>query len=334
MEMALNQREDIQSVINYLECNGYNRTLSVFREEINMTNQPQQINIQNDESLGVLPAPDLEKRKLIQQQLVLLLHAHKCQQREKLEPQNRGLCKLPYCDVMKNVLEHTIRCTAGRGCKYNHCVSSRHIITHWKNCVKEDCPVCIPVKKYTNLFVFAEQGLGDNEHVAEQGGNSMSNHSAYPIQTNLEQVSQPLYQPPLLVALPSQETILSTLLDNLDLDGQQQFSSNDEMSPPEPPIHAKDWHASITPDVRNHLVEKLVKAIFPSPDPAAIHDQRIRDLVTYARKVEKDMFEQATDKENYYYMMAEKIYKIQKELQEKKNRRLIEQQLFTNYKSI
>jgi E1A/CREB-binding protein len=54
---------------------------------------------------------------------------------------------------------------------------------------------------------------------------------------------------------------------------------------------------------------------------ATIHDPRMNDLKTYARKVEKDMFELAPDKEAYYHMLAEKIYKIQKELQEKKNRR-------------
>ncbi|KJH52892.1 TAZ zinc finger [Dictyocaulus viviparus] len=70
---------------------------------------------------------DPEKRKLIQQQLVLLLHAHKCQQRER-NPAEAANGRTPY----------------------SHCASSRQIIAHWKNCSRDDCPVCKPLKSIQN----------------------------------------------------------------------------------------------------------------------------------------------------------------------------------------
>nr|KAG5698820.1 hypothetical protein BaRGS_019672 [Batillaria attramentaria] len=63
------------------------------------------------------------------------------------------------------------------------------------------------------------------------------------------------------------------------------------------PTTRKDWHAKVSQDLRDHLVHKMVQAIFPDTlEPTAYRDSRMKSLVAYARKVEGDAHETASDR--------------------------------------
>uniref|UniRef100_A0A8C1PY26 histone acetyltransferase n=1 Tax=Cyprinus carpio TaxID=7962 RepID=A0A8C1PY26_CYPCA len=321
---------------------------------------------------GTPPAADPEKRKLIQQQLVLLLHAHKCQRREQANGEVRQ-CSLPHCRTMKNVLNHMTHCQAGKSCQVAHCASSRQIISHWKNCTRHDCPVCLPLKnagdKRNQQTLLGTGGVGLSSSLGNiTGGPPSAPHLNTPGQidpSSIERAYAALgltYQGNQASPQPVQQTqrAINTMGNDKQstTNPQQQVSvsflrsyvnrvvlicfrfpfpslMNDNAvgglgsmpvaNPAASGSMRKNWHEDITQDLRNHLVHKLVQAIFPTPDPAALKDRRMENLVAYARKVEGDMYESANSRAEYYHLLAEKIYKIQKELEEKRRTRLQKQ---------
>ncbi|CDQ80651.1 unnamed protein product [Oncorhynchus mykiss] len=332
---------------------------------------------------GAPPTADPEKRKLIQQQLVLLLHAHKCQRREQANGEVRQ-CNLPHCRTMKNVLNHMTHCQAGKSCQVAHCASSRQIISHWKNCTRHDCPVCLPLKNagdkrnQQSLLGGAGVGLGSSLGSVPGGQPSSANlnppsqidpssierayaalgltYQGTQIQSQPNQASLPSQglqgQPGMRPLNPMggnpmgvnggmgvspqnqqasllQDTMLHLNMNSQglmnDAGGTGNMGSMPMATPPSAAGMRKSWHEDITQDLRNHLVHKLVQAIFPTPDPAALKDRRMENLVAYARKVEGDMYESANSRAEYYHLLAEKIYKIQKELEEKRRTRLQKQ---------
>uniref|UniRef100_A0AAQ5ZVZ8 histone acetyltransferase n=1 Tax=Amphiprion ocellaris TaxID=80972 RepID=A0AAQ5ZVZ8_AMPOC len=306
------------------------------------------------------PTADPEKRKLIQQQLVLLLHAHKCQRREQANGEVRA-CTLPHCRTMKNVLNHMTHCQAGKSCQVAHCASSRQIISHWKNCTRHDCPVCLPLKNASDK---RNQQRDSGPQLSVGAGswdsvttaiNSATTHidpssmqrayAALGLPYGKQSTAQVQGQGPAQQNPQGPQHQQLRTMNQLGTNQMNQMaggigtSSSDQTDgsvvsgmgnlPAATPLSAtgvrKAWHEHVTQDLRTHLVHKLVQAIFPTPDPAALKDRRMENLVAYARKVEGDMYESANSRDEYYHFLAEKIYKIQKELEEKRRSRLQKQ---------
>jgi hypothetical protein len=77
-----------------------------------------------------------------------------------------------------------------------------------------------------------------------------------------------------------------------------------------------------------HLVQKIAQTIIPQTQTTedTLKDKRMISLLEYASKTEFEMYEQAKDQEEYFHLLAERIYKIQKDLEDRRNARKNQQQ--------
>jgi len=88
--------------------------------------------------------------KVLQQQLVLILHAHNCQIKEIMDTEHTYKCSLPYCHEMKQVINHIRGCAEREDCGFRHCNSSVELIAHYKSCRCKDCSICAPVRRMSH----------------------------------------------------------------------------------------------------------------------------------------------------------------------------------------
>ncbi|KAK4471695.1 hypothetical protein MN116_005099 [Schistosoma mekongi] len=270
-------------------------------------------------------ATDPEKRQLIQQQLILLLHARRCQRQEDESNGRISQCTTPHCNTMRGVLQHMTSCTQGKNCQTPHCASSRQIISHWKNCNNRECPVCEPLKQnhyQRNQMIRPPQNTTQvhvvPNRVPEVNGVDSSPHSC---------VSQPLSQPfrvtsvasvpvnPAVARTPGSIIPTTQISDTSNLNGVSSHAAVNCTT------EQSDWRKGVDISQRNHVVRRIVRFIFPFPDPAAYSDPRMRNLIEYARKVEREMYVTATDIDHYFHLLAQKCYKIHRELEEKRKSR-------------
>lgn len=87
----------------------------------------------------------------------------------------------------------------------------------------------------------------------------------------------------------------------------------------------KDWHNTITHELRNLLIDKLKQAILPTLGQKTTFDERMQNFIAFAQKSEEEIYETANSKLEYYQLLAKKIYDIQNGLKERRHKRKAEE---------
>lgn len=106
------------------------------------------ISFQADEDPPVSVGLPVQTTRLFRKNLIVYLHAQKCQAKEDSEPSStsESKCQLKGCSEMKVIINHCKDCKLGEDCDNSDCKFCQEFIKHWKNCENELCEICEPLK--------------------------------------------------------------------------------------------------------------------------------------------------------------------------------------------
>ena len=86
-------------------------------------------------------------------------------------------------------------------------------------------------------------------------------------------------------------------------------------------VHStKQWQLTITLDNRNHIIHKVFQSIFYTTNLLEMLNKTLRNIVIFARTMEKMTFEAADSTLEYYHLLATKMHQLQKTLMKRRGR--------------
>ena len=110
----------------------------------------------------------------------------------------------------------------------------------------------------------------------------------------------------------------STNVDSVDLLSRTGTIQDQNLKiTPIPLLTTKPWQIEILPELRSHLIKKILSSIYP--DFSAQHQKEDigARLVDFSKTIEQRAFEEANGQADYFRRVAEQIHMISKELQQR-----------------
>lgn len=232
----------------------------------------------------------IQNRCLIQKQLILLLHANKCQKGRDGFQSAGSFCNIPQCQTMKDVLKHLADCKEDN-CTFSYCASSRQIIKHWKQCSNNQCAVCQPLK------------LACEKKNASLLSKNLTTASSLPPRSSFVQLGNS-------ASLPTNTYSLGINLRSTAVGTSNQCPENagQEVKLNIFPSDKSDWHQSFRKEMRDSVVYKLMKCLYPSCGSLSLNE--LTNIILCIKKLESGVFEKASSKEEYYNILSAKIQAI------------------------